>query len=293
MTIAGMSGVMPSMTIDLNNFWVDPYRTWPKPKPWVDPNDVTPTVPFVPMPRRRIVPNPMDYMYTPAPLSSQDVDVNVIVDGEELDKIYGKSNVWFVTPHPSESRPYLIRIRNKSSRKITVEVTVDGLSVMNGEAGNSGGGYIINANDSLDIKGWRRGMDAVAQFVFTNDNNSYAGLTRRPRDIGTITVTAFAEREKPKVTYRPMALNSVKRGFDEGTTTMDWNCCTTSCKVGTGYGQEVQDSVVSVEFEKDLMSKIVLVYKYDHQDSLSKSGVIPFCPPPEETVTSICPTSRW
>lgn len=281
------SGVIPNL--DMNNFWVDPYKTYPC-KPWIEPSDITPTIPYVPsVPRRR--PNPMEYAYIPAPLSSQDVDVNIIVDGEELDKIYGKSNVWFVSPHPSESRPYLIRIKNKSSRRITVEVTVDGISVMNGQTGTSGGGYIVNGNSSLDIKGWRRGMDAVAQFVFTNDNTSYAGLTRRPRDIGTITVTAFAEYEKPKVTFRPAVLNSVKRGY--GTTTMDWSCCATSCKTGTGYGAEVQDSVVSVDFEKDLMSKIVLVYKYDHQASLAQSGVIPFCPPPEETVTSICPTSRW
>lgn len=290
MTIHGMSGMTP--TVDLSSFWIDPYRRSPYPtKPWIDPNDITPTLPYVPKIYPR--PNPVVIDTPVTALSSSDIDVNIIVNGQEIDKIYAKNNVWFVSPHPSESQPYVIRIRNKSSRRIVVEVTVDGISVMNGQTGAGGGGYIINAHSYQDIKGWRRGMDAVSQFVFTSDNSSYAGLTRRTKDIGTITVTAYAEYQKPKKIYRPMALNSVKRGFDEGTTTADWSCCTTSCKTGTGYGQEINDSVVSVEFEKDLSSKIIFVYKYDHQEALTQSGVIPFCPPPEETLTELCVNNRW
>lgn len=204
-----------------------------------------------------------------------EVDVNIIVDKKQIDKIVTKHNTWFVSPHPDEAKPYIIRIKNHFSERIVVEVKVDGVCVMTGKE-DSDSGYIIKANDHIDIKGWRTSMDDVAQFVFTNDEESYASLTQRRNDIGTIVVTAYAEQRSS--------------GW-HNYITREATLCSMSCKSGTGYGNKISDSVVSVGFDRDLSNKIILVYKYNHREALIDNGVIPappsFVPPPPENVIKL------
>ncbi|MGO4782125.1 hypothetical protein AB4084_42215, partial [Lysobacter sp. 2RAB21] len=67
-------------------------------------------------------------------------------------------------------------------------------------ASPSQAGYVLEAWQSTEINGWRKSMDDVAQFVFTDLPDSYAARTGRPDNVGVIGVAVFQERQ----VYRPV-----------------------------------------------------------------------------------------
>ncbi len=89
---------------------------------------------------------------------------------------------------------YTIGVENHSAYRYEVVASVDGLDVIDGsEADFSKRGYLIDPYTSFVIEGWRTGDDTVAAFRFSDMDNSYAGRTGKPRNIGVIGVAFFQE----------------------------------------------------------------------------------------------------
>ena len=92
---------------------------------------------------------------------------------------------------------YELRIRNHSGGRILAVTSVDGVNVVSGKtAGGNQRGYVIGADDSVAIEGWRKNLDEVAAFYFTTLRDSYAARTGRPDDVGVIGVALFRERSE-------------------------------------------------------------------------------------------------
>jgi hypothetical protein len=91
---------------------------------------------------------------------------------------------------------YTITVRNNSSARYEVVLSVDGLDVLDGRAaGFAKGGYLVPAHGSVDIEGFRRSGSEVAAFRFGAVNDSYAARsTGSARNVGVIGIAAFAER---------------------------------------------------------------------------------------------------
>lgn len=92
---------------------------------------------------------------------------------------------------------YSLRFRNKHSRRAVVKIFIDGENV-------SGGGYIIPANDYVDIK---RHHDKDRSFKFVSLDSPDAvdfGKDGPNHDKvkGTIEARFYLEKEQPKYTYR-------------------------------------------------------------------------------------------
>ena len=89
---------------------------------------------------------------------------------------------------------YTIGVENHSAYRYEVVASVDGLDVIDGaEADFNKRGYLIDPYTSFVIEGWRTGDDTVAAFRFSDMDDSYAGRTGRPRNIGVIGVALFQE----------------------------------------------------------------------------------------------------
>lgn len=91
---------------------------------------------------------------------------------------------------------YQLYIRNHS-RDVNYEIvaTVDGLDVLNGKPGSlNNNGYIVNAGDSLAIKGFRKDKNTEAAFQFADIDESYAANSVQGdvRNVGVIGFAAFA-----------------------------------------------------------------------------------------------------
>jgi hypothetical protein len=90
---------------------------------------------------------------------------------------------------------YAIRIRNREPYRVEVLASVDGLDVIDGtKAQFQKRGYVIDANSSLMIDGFRRSRGSVAAFRFGAVSDSYAARTSGDRNVGVIGVAVFAER---------------------------------------------------------------------------------------------------
>ena len=55
-------------------------------------------------------------------------------------------------------------------------------------------GYVLAPYQRMEIRGWRKSMQDVAQFRFTDLPDSYAARTGRPDNVGVIGVAVFRER---------------------------------------------------------------------------------------------------
>lgn len=130
-------------------------------------------------------------------------EVEVLVDGMTL-PTFAHRGESFVMGHKGER--YVLRVHNRSHRRIEAVVTVDGLDVIDGKPGSfSKRGYLVPAWGSVDIDGWRLSNQQVAAFRFSSVSASYAGQTGQPRNVGVIGVAVFPERMvvRPRPKYMP------------------------------------------------------------------------------------------
>ncbi|NUO74552.1 MAG: hypothetical protein HOQ32_00915, partial [Lysobacter sp.] len=129
-----------------------------------------------------------------APLSARPlVDVAVIDRdaGDWLPSYPHRGQQWIAgTP----GHRYAVRLTNTSAQRVLVVLSVDGVNAVTGQnAHPSQAGYVLEPWQSTEINGWRKSMEDVAQFVFTDLPDSYAARTGRPDNVGVIGVAVFEE----------------------------------------------------------------------------------------------------
>ena len=99
---------------------------------------------------------------------------------------------------------YQIRIANRGRQEILSVLSVDGVNAVSGETANwDQTGYVLGNYQAFDIRGWRKSMDRIATFYFTEHRNSYAARTGRPHNVGVIGVAVFRKKYEPPVRIDP------------------------------------------------------------------------------------------
>lgn len=100
---------------------------------------------------------------------------------------------------------YNLRVRNNSSRRVEVVVTVDGRDVITGKLGNfkSQRGYVIDPWGSVVIDGFRQSDTHVAAFRFSEKYEAYSSRMGTPQHTGVIGVAVFEEKPRPRPKRRP------------------------------------------------------------------------------------------
>jgi len=89
---------------------------------------------------------------------------------------------------------YSIQVTNHSPERFEVVATVDGLDVLDGRPGSfAKRGYLLDANSTVEIDGFRRSTAAVAAFRFGSVKDSYAARTGSDRNVGVIGIAVFRE----------------------------------------------------------------------------------------------------
>jgi len=112
--------------------------------------------------------------------------------GRSLEGFSSSGNTYVIGEH---GQRYTIEIKNNTGVRFEAVATVDGLDVVNGQAGSfSNRGYILNPWSTVQIDGWRRSTDTVAAFRFGRVSQSYAGKKGEDRNVGVIGVALFEER---------------------------------------------------------------------------------------------------
>jgi hypothetical protein len=130
-----------------------------------------------------------------------DVTVYDRVENRTL-PIYQHNGRYYVVGKPGNE--YQIRVANRGRQEILSVVSVDGVNAVSGETANwEQTGYVLGNQQAFDIRGWRKSMDRIAAFYFTEHQNSYAARTGRPQNVGVIGVAVFRKKYEPPVRIDP------------------------------------------------------------------------------------------
>ena len=224
------------------------------------------------------------------------VDVDVIDrdTGQWLPETPHRGRTWVAgTP----GHRYAVRLTNTSSERVLVVVSVDGVNAVTGETAHpSQAGYVLAPWQSTEIAGWRKSLDDVAQFVFTDLPDSYAARTGRPDHVGVIGIAVFREARPVMPYYEPgppIARDGASRDEARGAT-RERSAAKAAApaaaesaadsaygmqqpqRIGTGHGQREWAPVGRTEFVRaSSRPSQVSELRYDDADSLIAMGVWP------------------
>ena len=233
------------------------------------------------------------------------VDLSVIDrdSGQQLAK-YGHHGRQYVAGAPGHR--YALALSNHTGERVMVVLSVDGVNAITGQtAGASQGGYVLGPWESAQIAGWRKSDDAIAQFVFTELDDSYAARTGRPDNVGVIGMAVFRERA-PVPVYQPpvyqsypspelerdeaksggyasrkdaraaspMAKASNAQGAMDALSSAPYEPA--AQRLGTGHGDREYSPIERTEFERltSYPQQVVTLY-YDAPAQLAARGIIP------------------
>lgn len=139
-------------------------------------------------------------------------EAQILVDGAPAPTFWHEGES-YVLGHTGQR--YVIRVLNRSGRRIEAVVTVDGRDVIDGKTGDfqHKRGYMVPAWGQVDIDGWRLSESQAAAFRFSSVADSYAARTGNAREVGVIGVAVFPERiyrPRPIVVPPPCCLDTYR-----------------------------------------------------------------------------------
>ncbi len=190
---------------------------------------------------------------------------------------------------------YQVNVRSNRPGEILAVVSVDSINAVSGETANwAQTGYVLGPYASFAIKGWRKSLQRIAAFYFTELENSYAARTARPDNVGVIGVAVFRKKPEPAVgIYRDSeqrreappanagAAEAAKRAPAQGASADAAPLASTIApqpvekSLGTGHGRNESSVVRYTSFERmsNTPDEIITIY-YDSYRNLVAQGVI-------------------
>ena len=188
---------------------------------------------------------------------------------------------------------YAVRLTNTSSERVLVVLSVDGVNAVSGQTADPAqAGYVLAPWQSTEINGWRKSLDDVAQFVFTDLPDSYAARTGRPDNVGVIGIAVFRDA-RPIVYEEPVPMDRDMRGGMHGDAQRNAakaaapaaaeSAASDSAyrgiarqSIGTGHGEREWSPVGSTEFERASARPAQLTQlRYDDLNTLAALGILP------------------
>jgi len=207
--------------------------------------------------------------------------------------VYRHDGRYYVVGRPGHE--FQIRVSNRSGTDILAVVAVDGVNAVSGETASwSQTGYVLAPGQSFDIKGWRKSLQRVAAFFFTEHQNSYAARTGRPDNVGVIGVAVFRRKAEPEAriqrdlrlqprressdapdTGSGAAADSAPRAAGNAAERQAPAPMEQSTRLGTGHGRNEASRVTYTEFERaSPYPEEVIAIHYDTYANLVALGVI-------------------
>ncbi|RNF82278.1 hypothetical protein EER27_14820 [Lysobacter psychrotolerans] len=223
-----------------------------------------------------------------SPVSARGLVDVAVVDrdsGQWLEPVHHRGKRWIAgTP----GHRYGVRLTNTSGERVLVVLSVDGVNAVTGQTAHpSQAGYVLSPWQSTEISGWRKSLDDVAQFVFTDLPDSYAARTGRPDNVGVIGVAVFEESRPIRYDYPPpvagmerdRAASKAAAPAADAAASGAMREQSAPQRIGTGHGQREWSPVSRTDFVRASRSPSqVSELRYDDHDNLIAIGVLPRYP---------------
>jgi len=129
-------------------------------------------------------------------------DVEVVVEGDTLDALYGRGRRYVEAREGSE---YELVVRNPLPVRVAVALSVDGLNTIDARRTSSweSSKWVIEPYGTARIKGWQTSSSNARRFYFTTERDSYAAKLGRASDLGVITAVFYRESTPRRVVKPP------------------------------------------------------------------------------------------
>ncbi|HZV23628.1 MAG TPA: hypothetical protein VFF93_07660 [Luteimonas sp.] len=221
------------------------------------------------------------------------VEVDVIDrdTGQWLPESHARGRTWVAgTP----GHRYAVRLTNTTGERVLVVLSVDGVNAVSGETAHPAQtGYVLAPWQSTEVNGWRKSLDDVAQFVFTDLPDSYAARTGRPDNVGVIGIAVFREARpiawEPPSPPPPVAREGMRDEAQAGARSAakatppreaasaeSANDGIARQSIGTGHGAREWSPVGRTDFVRATRApEQVTELRYDDLDTLVAMGVLP------------------
>jgi hypothetical protein len=234
-------------------------------------------------------------------------EVQVLVDGSPAPTFWHNGETYIMG---RTGERYVIRVHNRTGRRIEAVVSVDGRDVVDGKNGDfrNQRGYLVPAWGSVDVDGWRLSQSQAAAFRFSSVADSYAARMGNAREVGVIGIAVFAERvyyppprpvsppccidyDREDLSYgdvgkrsrqesapAPAASDYLAEGHAnkaKGARASSGYAPSRRPGLGTEFGEAVNSSIQEVEFVRANAAtpSVILGVRYNDRDGLVAMGV--------------------
>jgi len=249
--------------------------------------------------------HPQDVLETPAAL----VAVSVEIDGRPTSLFPAPDGSGRFYVEARRGCRYAIALASRTSERVGVVLTVDGLNAISGERDTGRGRmYVLEPWQTTSVQGWRTSLHDVRRFTFVDERRSYAARSGKANEkMGWIEVAVYRERRPfvQAVPYsypyaeprRPHPLEGQTgdgRGqapaapatspatdeagaaaLPDGEAKLEKRPNQARSYPGTGWGERTHDPVVLVSFDPEPEPRERVTLRYEYRPALVALGVLP------------------
>lgn len=229
------------------------------------------------------------------PLQARSLPTRDLVDLDVIDRDAARPLAKYPSRPPYGDRAwivgepghrYAVRLTNRTGERVLVVLSVDGVNAVTGEtAAPDQAGYVLEPWESAEINGWRKSLDDVARFYFTDLPDSYAARTGRPDDVGVIGAAVFRERTVARAypVSPPNVARGARRTADAAAASEASEASAAPAaapqaqqRLGTGHGERQWSPVGQTSFvRRTSRPEQVVELRYDDRAALAALGIVP------------------
>ena len=219
-------------------------------------------------------------------------ELDVLVNGRPLQEYYARGRNYVEALQGAE---YELRLRNGSSDRVAVALSVDGLNTIdarNSSAWNASK-WVIEPYQTITISGWQMSSERARRFYFTNERDSYGAKLGQTANLGVISAVFFRERPRivPVTPPYPISKNRDRAEPQQSGRGQDAPAKNKSLEgaaenraaapvyddeyAATGIGRNVRNDVRWVNMDLDSRAAGEVTIRYEYYSALLRLGVVP------------------
>ena len=233
------------------------------------------------------VPNPPQDRLTK---SYPNFELDVIVNGRPLQEYYARGRTYVEALQGAE---YELRVRNSSSDRVAVALSVDGLNTIDARHTSAWNAskWVIEPYQTITISGWQMSSERARRFYFTNERDSYGAKLGQTANLGVISAVFFREQRRVTPPY-PISRNrdrsepqqsgrSQEAPANKSRSADGVNESRAAAPVpddeyaATGIGRNVRNDVRWVHMDLDSRAAGEVLIRYEYYSALLRLGVVP------------------
>lgn len=207
-------------------------------------------------------------------------DLQVLVNGRPLEEYHSKGRTYVEALRGEE---YELRLRNLSSERVAVALSVDGLNTIDARQTSAWNAskWVIEPYQTITIEGWQMSSQRARRFYFTTERDSYAAKLGQRGNLGVISAVFFRERNYPIPLKRTRPYPSTSEGESKDGSEAPADARSASSanrpvlresEAATGIGRSVRNDVEWVDMELDSRPVADLTVRYEYSRRRAVQG---------------------